>query len=124
MLRNVTFRGTAASLTRSNSPNYLVVKAGNMMVDIPVAGKTGTTNDFKDAWFGGITGSKGRAPSYTIVVWVGFDQPNSMSDWITQPTGGKLALPIFAEIVRGIYSNGIVNQFSDAVETLAKDLSK
>ncbi len=35
----------------------------------PIAGKTGTTQDFKDAWFGGFT------PDLVTVVWVGFDQP-------------------------------------------------
>ena len=56
-----------------------------------VAGKTGTTNDYTDAWFIGLT------PSLTCGVWVGFDQKRSLG---RGETGGRAALPIWIEFVR------------------------
>ena len=60
-------------------------------VRFPVAGKTGTTNDFKDAWFVGFT------TSAVAGVWVGFDQPASIG---RQAYGARVALPIWAEFMR------------------------
>ncbi len=56
-----------------------------------VAGKTGTTNDYTDAWFIGLT------PSLTCGVWVGFDQKRSLG---RGETGGRAALPIWIDFVR------------------------
>jgi penicillin-binding protein 1A len=56
----------------------------------PVAGKTGTSNDYKDAWFIGFT------PELAVGVYVGFDRPRNMG---RQATGGELAVPIFTEFV-------------------------
>lgn len=56
----------------------------------PVAGKTGTTNDYKDAWFVGFT------PELAVGVYVGYDQPRSMG---SASTGGGLAVPIFTEFM-------------------------
>src|SRR5690606_26343177 len=56
----------------------------------PVAGKTGTSNDYKDAWFIGFT------PELAVGVYVGFDQPRNMG---RQATGGELAVPIFTNFV-------------------------
>ncbi|MDI9571384.1 MAG: PBP1A family penicillin-binding protein [Pseudomonadota bacterium] len=52
----------------------------------PVAGKTGTTNDVRDAWFLGFT------PSLIAGVWVGFDQERSLGQ---QEVGGRAAAPIW-----------------------------
>ena len=52
----------------------------------PVAGKTGTTNDVRDAWFIGYT------PSLVTGVWVGFDQEQSLG---THEVGGRAAAPIW-----------------------------
>ena len=52
----------------------------------PVAGKTGTTNDVRDAWFMGFT------PSLITGVWVGFDQERSLG---YQEVGGRAAAPIW-----------------------------
>jgi len=60
----------------------------------PVAGKTGTTNDFTDAWFLGFT------PSLTMGVWVGFDAKVTLGD---KETGGKAALPIWLDTMQQIY---------------------
>jgi penicillin-binding protein 1A len=56
----------------------------------PVAGKTGTSNDYKDAWFIGFT------PELAVGVYVGFDRPRNMG---RQATGGELAVPIFTEFM-------------------------
>jgi penicillin-binding protein 1B len=60
-------------------------------IDFPVAGKTGTTNNFRDAWFVGYT------PDLLALVWVGFDNGESL-----QVSGAQAALPIWAEILRAI----------------------
>jgi membrane carboxypeptidase/penicillin-binding protein len=54
----------------------------------PIAGKTGTTNDSRDAWFVGYT------PELVAVVWVGFDDGTSLG-----LTGSVAALPIFSDLV-------------------------
>ena len=56
----------------------------------PVAGKTGTTNDYKDAWFVGFT------PELAVGVYMGFDQPRSMG---SASTGGGVAVPIFTNFM-------------------------
>jgi 1A family penicillin-binding protein len=55
------------------------------------AGKTGTTNDFKDAWFAGYTSN------LTCAVWVGFDQPKKT---IQGGYGSTLALPVWVDIMK------------------------
>ncbi len=55
-----------------------------------IAGKTGTTQDFNDAWFGGFT------PDLVTVVWVGFDDPNSLGD---NETGAAVAAPIWHDFM-------------------------
>lgn len=69
----------------------------------PVAGKTGTTNDFSDAWFIGFT------PSLTMGVWVGFDERVSLGD---KETGGRVALPIWFEAMQQINKNRKVESFN------------
>jgi penicillin-binding protein 1A len=57
----------------------------------PAAGKTGTTNDAKDAWFAGYT------PDVVAVVWVGFDDARSLGP---KEYGGRAALPIWLEFMK------------------------
>jgi 1A family penicillin-binding protein len=57
----------------------------------PVGGKTGTTNDFKDAWFVGFSSS------LVVGVWVGYDQPRTIG---ADGYGSKYALPIWSEFMR------------------------
>jgi penicillin-binding protein 1A len=57
----------------------------------PVAGKTGTTNDYTDAWFIGFS------PSITCGVWIGYDEKRTLGD---NETGGKAALPIWMDFMR------------------------
>lgn len=79
MFRGVVDRGTAISIR-------------DLALDI--AGKTGTTNQYTDAWFAGLT------PDYTIVVWVGYDENRSLG---RDGTGGAAALPIWRRIAeRGL----------------------
>jgi penicillin-binding protein 1A len=68
----------------------------------PVAGKTGTTNDFTDAWFIGFT------PSLTMGVWVGFDEKVTLGD---KETGGKAALPIWLDAMQQIYKGKKIETF-------------
>ncbi len=75
MLEGVIERGTATD----------AAKLGR-----PLAGKTGTTNDSKDAWFVGFS------PDLVVGVWVGFDQPRSLGE---KETGGSAALPIWIEVM-------------------------
>jgi penicillin-binding protein 1A len=57
------------------------------------AGKTGTTNDFLDAWFVGFTAE------HTIAVWIGTDSVSTLGD---KETGGKSALPAWLTIVQAL----------------------
>jgi penicillin-binding protein 1A len=68
----------------------------------PLAGKTGTTNDFTDAWFMGFT------PSLTAGVWVGFDEKVTLGE---RETGGSTALPIWIDFMRESYKDKPVEQF-------------
>ena len=76
MLREVVLRGTAA-------------KASTMKYAL--AGKTGTTNDFTDAWFVGFS------PSMTCGVWIGFDENRSLGP---KETGAQAALPIWMDFMK------------------------
>ena len=76
MMQGVVQRGTAT-----------VVRA----VGKPIAGKTGTTNDEKDAWFVGFS------PDLVVGVFIGYDQPRPMG---RGQTGGVLAAPIFTEFMK------------------------
>lgn len=72
-----------------------VVKEGTgrraRVLDRPVAGKTGTTNDFRDAWFLGYT------PHLVAGAWVGFDQERSLG---YAETGSRAACPIWLEFMK------------------------
>ncbi|MEO6965438.1 MAG: PBP1A family penicillin-binding protein [Acidobacteriaceae bacterium] len=62
----------------------------------PVGGKTGTTNNFTDAWF------LGFSPSVTCGVWVGYDNQQSLGD---KQTGARVALPIWMSFMRTAIAN-------------------
>lgn len=61
------------------------------IIGITIAGKTGTTNQNKDAWFIGFT------PEYTIGIYVGYDSPKPLGK---NATGSNVALPIFVDFVK------------------------
>ena len=83
MMRDVVERGTAASIRR-----YLPAS-------IPVAGKTGTTNDNSDVWFIGLT------PDLVAGVWLGFDKPTSIT---AGAAGGSLAAPVWGKMLARYYA--------------------
>jgi penicillin-binding protein 1A len=56
----------------------------------PAGGKTGTTDDFRDAWFAGFT------PDLVTTVWVGFDDPRTI---VREGFGGDLAAPIWGRFM-------------------------
>lgn len=68
----------------------------------PIAGKTGTTNEEKDAWFVGFT------PDLVVGVFMGFDQPIPMGKG---STGGGLAAPIFKEFIAEILKDKLPVEF-------------
>ncbi len=79
MMRDAVERGTATSVRRYVPAN------------IPVAGKTGTTNDNADVWFVGMT------PDLVAGVWLGFDSPRTITPGAG---GGSLAAPIWGRMVQ------------------------
>ncbi|TYO97679.1 penicillin-binding protein 1A [Geothermobacter ehrlichii] len=68
----------------------------------PVAGKTGTTNDLKDAWFVGFI------PDLVAVTWTGFDQERSLGD---HETGSRAAAPAWVAFMKEAASHYPVRQF-------------
>jgi len=73
----------------------------------PVAGKTGTTSDFTDAWFMGFT------PSLTAGVWVGNDDDSVPLG--NKETGSRAALPIWIEFMKDVYDDKPPEQFPNVV---------
>ena len=69
---------------------------------IAVMGKTGTTNDFRDALF---VGSTYGIDGITVAVRIGFDDNRSLGQ---NETGGRVALPVFQELMLKVYRDGIV----------------
>ncbi len=76
MMREVVQHGTAASAAALKHP---------------LAGKTGTTNDFTDAWFVGFS------PSITCGVWIGFDEKKTLGN---KETGSRAALPAWIQFMK------------------------
>ena len=87
MLEGVVQHGTAVAASR--------IKA-------PLAGKTGTTNDFTDAWFVGFS------PALTAGVWVGYDEKRTLGD---KETGARAALPIWMDFMAAALSGKDPGQF-------------
>ena len=75
MLREVVLHGTGVAAAK---------------MPFPLAGKTGTTNDFTDAWFVGFS------PTLTCGVWIGYDEKKSLG---AKETGARAALPIWMQFM-------------------------
>jgi len=73
----------------------------------PVGGKTGTTNDFTDAWFIGFT------PSLTAGVWVGNDDKQISLG--KKETGAMAALPIWLEFMQGATAGTPIQDFANVL---------
>jgi penicillin-binding protein 1A len=71
----------------------------------PLGGKTGTTNDFTDAWFVGFS------PSITCGVWIGFDEKKSLG---AKETGARTALPIWMDFMKVTLAAKDPGQFQPA----------
>jgi penicillin-binding protein 1A len=71
-------------------------------INRPAAGKTGTTNDLKDAWFIGYT------PDYVAGIWMGFDNERSLGKG---ETGGKTASPVWLDFMTEILKDKPVRTF-------------
>ena len=87
MLREVVLRGTGAAAAK---------------LPFPVAGKTGTTNDFTDAWFVGFS------PTMTCGVWMGFDEKKTLG---AKETGAHAALPIWMNFMNTAMAGKDPGQF-------------
>ena len=84
VLRDVVERGTGMAARSEGPPG------------VPLAGKTGTTNDAQDVWFVGGT------PELVGAVWLGYDKPRPLGP---SASGGRLAAPVFGRILREYYRN-------------------
>ncbi|MEP6802258.1 MAG: PBP1A family penicillin-binding protein [Acidobacteriota bacterium] len=89
MLKGVTSRGTGAAAAK---------------LKLNIAGKTGTTSDYTDAWFIGMT------PRYTIGVWVGNDLKTTLGPGME---GARVALPIWMRVLEHMRDNGRLDAKAD-----------
>jgi len=94
--------GTAASLRKGG-------------FQAPAGGKTGTTSDFRDAWFAGYTSR------LTATVWLGFDRPARIGEGAY---GGRVALPIWQEIMSKAAGLGYEFGALPKVELVPMELSR
>lgn len=99
ILAQVLDRGTAASLRSEYGFKE------------PGGGKTGTTNDYKDAWFAGYT------DRVSCGVWVGLDKPQTIVD---EGYGGKLSLPIWADVMKKAVALGYKTEVPKVLLPLTK----
>jgi penicillin-binding protein 1A len=83
MMEGVVQRGTATIVSKT-------------LPNVPIAGKTGTTNDEKDAWFIGFT------PDLAVGVFIGYDSPRHLGKGMT---GGHVAAPIFANFMKMVLAD-------------------
>ncbi len=100
MLREVVLHGTAISA------------AG---MKYPIAGKTGTTNDFTDAWFVGFS------PATTTGVWIGYDEKKTLGP---KESGARAALPIWMDFMKVALAGKDPGDFQPLPEAGAPSLAK
>jgi len=92
MLQGVVRHGTAIAASKMN---------------LPLGGKTGTTNDFTDAWFVGFS------PALTAGVWIGYDEKKSLG---AKETGARAALPAWMQFMSAALAGKDPGQFSPTPE--------
>jgi len=103
MMRDAVDRGTGSAVRR------------HVPASIPVAGKTGTTNDNTDVWFIGMT------PDLVAGVWLGFDRPRSITAGVT---GGGFAAPIWGEMVGRYYLGRETTQWTAPGGVISAELDR
>lgn len=105
MMRDVVDRGTATVVRRYVQAN------------VPVAGKTGTTNDNTDVWFIGVT------PGMVAGVWMGFDKPTPITN---SAAGGSLAAPVWGRMMaRYLATRGARNaQWTPPLGVISAELDR
>jgi penicillin-binding protein 1A len=103
MLRDAVDRGTASAVRRYIPAN------------IPVAGKTGTTDDVTDVWFVGMT------PDVVAGVWLGFDRPRTI---LAGAAGGTLAAPVFGDAISQWYSGRSVGEWTMPAGLISAELDR
>jgi membrane carboxypeptidase/penicillin-binding protein len=87
LMQGVVDRGTAAGIRGAGIVG-------------PVAGKTGTSDDERDAWFAGFT------PEMVVVLWVGFDEPRSLGQ-----ASARIAVPIWARFLEESTGGDVAGTF-------------
>ena len=100
MLREVVLHGTAIAAAS---------------LKLPLAGKTGTTNDFTDAWFVGFS------PSTTTGVWIGYDEKKTLG---AKETGARAALPIWIDFMKVALAGKDPGDFPSAPDLAPNSLAK
>jgi penicillin-binding protein 1A len=100
MLREVVLHGTGVAAAK---------------MPFPVAGKTGTTNDFTDAWFVGFS------PTMTCGVWIGFDEKRSLG---AKETGAHAALPIWMNFINTAMAGKDPGQFQATPDIPVSEVQK
>ncbi len=100
MLREVVLHGTA------------IAAAG---MKYPIAGKTGTTNDFTDAWFIGFS------PATTTGVWIGYDEKKSLG---AKESGARAALPVWMDFMKAVLAGKDPGEFEFVPELPPSPLAK
>jgi penicillin-binding protein 2D len=103
MMREVVERGTGTAARRAVPDS------------VPVAGKTGTTNDNTDLWFVGMT------PDLVAGVWLGFDKRKSIAQGVA---GGSLAAPIWGQMMGRYYENRAAGAFPIASDIIAAEVDR
>jgi penicillin-binding protein 1A len=88
LLQDAANRGTGAQVRQ------FTFEGGGLPHEVPVAGKTGTTNDATDVWFNGFT------PNLVTTVWFGFDLKRPITP---KATGGLVAAPTWGRFMQGVY---------------------
>ena len=103
MMRDVVERGTATAVRRV------------VPMRVPVAGKTGTTNDNTDVWFVGIT------PDLVAGAWMGFDTPKTITPGAA---GGSLAAPVVARLLADYYARRPVQPWAPPAGLVVAELDR
>ncbi|HEY5085776.1 MAG TPA: PBP1A family penicillin-binding protein [Gemmatimonadaceae bacterium] len=105
MMRDVVDRGTATAVRKY------------VPASVPVAGKTGTTNDNTDAWFIGVT------PGIVAGVWMGFDRPTPMG---SAAAGGAIAAPVWGRMLaRYLSARGVrTDEWTPPIGVISADMDR